>query len=113
MMNAEAAPIHVNIHIVTTLSISAADARRKVNRQVVPEPGIGLIGRDPDLVIEGERILWRVPIELSLPGVGDLGQVGHADVNARTGEVRADDAMLDKVIQHARRLAHGTALPPE
>lgn len=112
-MRAETAPIHLSLHMVTTLNISAADARRRVNRAVVTELGTGLIGRDPDLVIEGEQFFWRVPIVLSLPGLGDLGQVGHADVDACTGEVLADEAMRDKIIQHARRLYHGATLPAE
>jgi hypothetical protein len=113
MMGTETAPIHISLHVVTTLNITAADARRRVNRQVVTEWGTGLIGRDPDLVIEGERLFWRVPIVLSLPGLGDLGQVGHADVDARTGEVLADEATRDRIIQHARRLYHGATLPTE
>lgn len=112
-MRAETAPVHFSLHLVTTLNIAAADARRRVNREVVTELGTGLIGRDPDLVIEGERFFWRVPIVLSLPGLGDLGQVGHADVDARTGEVLADEAMRDRIIQHARRLYHGATLPAE
>jgi hypothetical protein len=110
MMETEAAPIHLSLHVVTTLNITAADARRRVNRQVVMELGTGLIGRDPDLVIEGERFLWRVPIVLSLPGLGDVGQVGHVDVDARTGEFLTDEATRDRIVQHARRLYHGATL---
>jgi len=107
------APIHLSLHIATTLNITAADARRKVNRQMVMELGTGLIGRDPDLVIEGDRFLWRVPVVLSLPGLGDLGQVGHVDVDARTGELLIDEAARDRIIQHARRLYSGATLPTE
>jgi len=104
------APIHFSLHVAATLNTTAADARRTVNRQVVTELGTGLIGRDPDLVIEGGQFYWRVPIVLSLPGLGDLGQVGHVDVDARTGEVLADEATRDRMIQHARRLYHGATL---
>jgi hypothetical protein len=110
---AETTPIHLSLHVVTTLNITAADARHRVNRQVVMELGTGLIGRDPDLVIEGEQFLWRVPIVLSLPGLGDLGQVGHVDVDARTGEFLTDEATRDRIVQHARRLYHGATLPAE
>jgi len=113
MMETETAPIHLSLHVVATLNVTAADARRRVNRQVVTDLGTGLIGRDPDLVIEGEQFSWRVPIVLSLPGLGDLGQVGHADVDACTGEVLIDEAMRDRTIQHARRLYHGATLPAE
>ena len=113
IMEVEAAPVHLSLHVVATLNITAADARRRVNQQVVIELGTGLIGRDPDLVIEGEQFLWRVPIVLSLPRLGDLGQVGHVDVDACTGEFLADEATRDRIIQHARRLYHGATLPAE
>ena len=113
MTETEIAPIHFSLHVVAMLNITAADARRMVNRQVVTELGTGLIGRDPDLVIEGERFFWRVPIFLSLPELGDLGQVGHADVDARSGEVLANEAMQDRIVQHARRLYYGATLPAE
>ena len=106
-MTVETAPIHLSLHVVTTLNITAADARRRVNREVVTELGTGLIGRDPDLVIEGEQFFWRVPVVLSLPGLGDLGQVGHVDVDARTGEFLTDEATRDRIVQHARRLCQG------
>jgi len=107
------APVHLSLHVVAILNTTAADARRMVNRQVVTELGTGLIGCDPDLVIEGERFFWRVPIILSLPGLGDLGQVGHVDVDARTGEFLTDEAMRDRIVQHARRLYYGATLPAE
>jgi len=110
MTETEVAPIHLSLHVVATLNTTPADARRMVNRQVVTELGTGLIGRDPDLVIEGEQFFWRVPIVLSLPGLGDLGQVGHADVDVRNGEVLADKAMRDRIVQYARRLYYGATL---
>jgi len=109
----EIAPIQFSLHVVAMLNITAADARRRVNRQVVAELGTGLIGRDPDLVIEGERFFWRVPIVLSLPGLGDLGQVGHVDVDARSGEVLIDEATQGRIVQHAERLYHGATLSAE
>jgi len=113
MTETEIVPIHFSLHVVAMFNITAADARRRVNRQVVMELGTGLIGRDPDLVIEGERFFWRVPIFLSLPELGDLGQVGHADVDARSGEVLANEAVRNRIVQHARRLYYGATLQTE
>ena len=113
IMEAETVPIQLSLHVVTTLNTTAADARRTVNRQVVAELGTGLIGLDPDLVIEGERLFWRVPIVLSLSGLGDLGQVGHVDVDARSGELLTDEATQGRIVQHAERLYHGATLSAE
>jgi hypothetical protein len=99
-----AAPIHLSFHVVTTLNVTAEEARRQVNCQVVTELGTGLIARVPELVIAGEQIVWRVPIVLSLPDLGDLGQVGTVDVDARTGDLLISTAAQEGIIQRARQL---------
>jgi hypothetical protein len=107
------APLALSLHVVASLNVTAADARRRVNRQVVSELGTGLIGRDPDLVVDGEALWWRVPIVLSLPNLGDLGQVGHVDVDAYTGEIHHDPVQQERIVQHARRLYTGATHPAE
>lgn len=106
-------PIHLSFHIVATLNVSAKEARRRVNRQVVTELGTGLIARTPELSIAGEQIAWRVPVVLSLPTLGDLGQVGAVDVDARTGELLLSEAAQRRIIQHARQLYAGATLQAE
>jgi hypothetical protein len=106
-------PIHLSFHLVATLNVTAEEARRRVNRQVVTELGTGLIARDPELAIAGEQILWRVPIVLSLPELGGLGQVGTVDVDARTGDLLLGAATRERIIQHTRRLYTGATLPAE
>jgi len=106
----QAAPVYLNVHLVVALNVTAEDARRMVNRQVVPELGTGLAARDPALVIAGEQVAWRVPILLSLPGLGDLGEVGMVDVDARTGAIALDAATQKRLTQHASRLYAGATL---
>jgi len=107
------APIQLSLHVVTTLNVTAEDARRQVNRRVVTDLGTGLIARDPELVVAGEQIVWRVPIVLSLPDLGDLGQVGTVDVNAQTGDLLINAATQERIIQHARQLYLGATLQAE
>ncbi len=107
------APVHLNLHLVTTLQFGPDDARRQVNRQVVPELGTGLIARDPELVITGEHVIWRVPLVLSLPGLGDLGQIGAVDVDAHTCDLLLSPATRQRIIRHARRLYTGATLQTE
>jgi hypothetical protein len=109
----ETAPIHLSFHIVATLNVTAEEARRQVNRQVVTELGTGLIARDPELVLAGEQIAWRVPIVLSLPGLGDLGQVGTVDIDARSGDLLLNPDAQEGIVQHARRLYAGATLQTE
>jgi hypothetical protein len=106
----QTAPFALSVHLAVTLNVTAEDARRAVNRQVVTELGTGLVARAPELVIAGEQILWRVPIALSLPNLGDLGQVGTVDVDARTGDIVLIPAAQEKIIQHAHRLYAGATL---
>lgn len=107
------APIHLSLHIAATLNIGADEAQRLVNQQVVTKLGTGLIARDPQLAIDEERVTWRVPIVLSLPGLGDVGQVGTVDIDAASGNLLIDADNQQRIIQHARRLYAGATLQAE
>lgn len=50
---------------------------------------------------------------LSLPELGDLGQVGTIDVDAETGEILTTTVAQERIIQHARRLYAGATLQAE
>lgn len=106
----QAAPVYLQVHLVATLNTAAEQARRIVNREVVVLLGTGLAARDPELSIAGERVSWRVPIVLSLPGLGDIGQVGTVDVDAQTGQTMLTEAAQARIVEHARRLYAGATL---
>jgi hypothetical protein len=97
--------VGISIHITTTLNVSAQAARQKVNGLVLDEVGTGVGSEEPALVVEQTRVLWRVPLVLSLPFIGRLGQVGALDVDAQTGEVLADSKILKGIVDYAERLA--------
>ena len=99
--------------MITTLNVSAEEARRQVDCQVVAKLGTGLSARDPEPIIAGEQIIWRVPIVLSLPDLGDLGQVGTVDVDARTGDLLINTAAQERIIQHARQIYNGATSQAE
>ena len=106
-------PVQLRFHITTTLNVGAEEARRLVNRKVVAELGTGLIAHDPELVIDGDKVTWRVPIALSLPDLGDLGLVGTVDVDAHSGTLLMNTDDRERIIQHARRLYAGATLQAE
>jgi hypothetical protein len=106
----QTAPIQFNFHLVATLNTSADEARRRVNREVVTELGTGLIARDSELVVDEEKVVWRVPIVLSLPELGDLGTVSSIDVDARSGRLLSEAADRQRIIEQARRLFAGATL---
>ena len=102
--------VNISINITTTLNVSAFTARQKANSLVLGEVGTGIGGDTPSLVVERQRILWRVPLFLSLPFKGRIGQVGSIDVDAHTGEVLADAKTLKGIGDHAERLAAGSGI---
>lgn len=108
-----ATPLHVSFHLITTLNVTADEARQKVNREVIPELGTGLVGQTPELRVIEEQVTWRVPIILSLSRLGNIGQVGVIEVDAHTGEVLTDTDVETEIIQHARWLYNGATLPTE
>ena len=103
----EASQVEITIHVSTKLNVTQESARRKVNVFVLSEIGTGLGGDMPMLIIAGERLCWRVPISLALPNTGPLGQVGHIDVDAQTGEILADAESIEGIVRHAERLLGG------
>lgn len=109
----ETAPVALSFHLVATLNITAEAAQRQVNHQLIPKLGTGLIARQPELMLVEEQIIWRVPIGLSLPELGDLGQVGYVAIDARTGELSISDETQERIIEHARRLYTGATLQTE
>ncbi len=78
--------LSVRIEVAADMNISAFVARKKVTGFVVDEISTQLRGREPTLVV-GKRIRWRVPVWLSLPPTGDLGEVGSIDVDVETGQL--------------------------
>ncbi len=99
------AQVDVTIHITSTLNVTAFSARQKVAGVALSEIGTGIAADEPELVVSRQRVLWRVPLFLALPGLGRLGTIGAIDVDAQTGEVLADHTALETLIRNARQLA--------
>jgi hypothetical protein len=101
--------LQVDIHLTAEVNVTAAVARRKVNAFLATHVGNLLLADEPALTL-GERIVWRVPVDLTAPPEGRLGRVGEVDVDVESGELLLDDAQIEEIKVHARRLAAGSAL---
>jgi hypothetical protein len=101
---------HLSIHIevAADMNISAFVARQKVTGFVVDEISTQLRGREPVLVV-GERIRWRVPVWLSLPPTGDLGEVGSIEVDVETGQLEITEVLIQEITLRAAELANRTS----
>ena len=97
------AEIEINIRVQTTLNITPVVARRKINVLMLERVGNLLHGGSPELFLT-DRVFWRTPVVLSTPSQGQIGQVGHIDVNAETGEMIIDDNLLKDIAENAKRL---------
>ena len=101
------AEVEINVRIRTTMNITPVVARRKVNVLMLEKVGNLLHGGSPALFLK-DRIYWRVPVILSTPSQGQVGQAGNIDVDAETGEMMMDNRVLEEIAEHARRLLAGS-----
>jgi hypothetical protein len=106
----DAAQVDITVRVSAKLNVTQTAARRKVNGFVLDEIGTGLGGETPTLVVQNDRLCWRVPVVLALVPHGRLGQVGQIDVDAQTGEILADDELIEAIVDHAERLVAGSSL---
>lgn len=58
---------------------------------------------EPSLSIT-ERIVWRVPVDVTDPVNGRLGRVGEIDVDVESSELLLNSAQIGQMEQNALRL---------
>ena len=103
--------LELNINIRANLNISAYAARQKVNTFVLEEVSYLMHAVEPILILD-KRICWRVPIFLSLPSQGDVGEVGVIDVDIETGQMHITPQLIQELESRAEFLAlHSTSTP--
>lgn len=101
------ADVRIEISVAAHLGITAQSAQRKVSRLMLEQVGNLLYGETPGLVA-GSRLLWRVPVWVSLPSRGPIGQAGVLDVDAQSGEVLYSEEQLRVLGEQARVIAQST-----
>ena len=90
--------------------VTAATARRRANRFILDKISY-LIGAEQPTLVETDRFVWRVPVALTYPDRGIVGQVGSIDVDAETGELLLTLETVKEIQRSARALA--ARLPQE
>ena len=101
--------VQVDIHLTADLNVSAYMARRQVTTYLIDHVSDHLCGEDPELIVAGERFLWRVPVALYLTASGRVGQVGALDLDAQTGQLYTTPARLIAIERRAHELAARSA----
>lgn len=104
--------VDISIRVSGEILVGSLAARQKVNRFVVSRIGNLCAAGEPEFLV-AERFGWRVPVLLTNPASGELGQVGEITVDAQTGEIHADEATITSIQQNARTLVAGSSLSAE
>jgi hypothetical protein len=104
----ETGTLTVQVDRTVEIVVSADEAQRKVSVFALMEIGNLLHGETPTLVV-GERVVWRVPVHLTRPSFGDLGQVGHIDVDVESGELVFTPETISLIERNAEGLVERLA----
>ncbi len=99
------APLRVDVHVEAEV-LGSEVARRKANVWLLINAGNLLGAENPRLCVE-ERLLWEVDVVLTWPTRGCMGTVGQLRLDAKTGEVLADEWTLQAIGESADALATG------
>src|SRR5580658_3531029 len=103
------ATLPIRSELTAQAKITPFVAQQKVTQFVITEISSQLRGDTPDLNV-GERLCWSVPVVLTSPARGNVGRVGEILVDAATGEVLADADAVQRMAEHAERLAQCSPL---
>lgn len=110
LMTLADAELDITVHVKSKINVTPFIARQKVNVLLLDKVGTGLLAESPLLVAVNGRLCWRVPIVLSLPGCGRLGEVGAIDLDMQTSELLITPFMIEAIIDNANQLAQSTTL---
>lgn len=91
--------------LTAEVQITSLGARQQVNLLMLERVGNLLLAGEPWLVQTAAGSRWRVPINLTYPGRGRVGQVGTLDVDATLGLVTYTEESLQSFRNEAEALA--------
>jgi len=100
--------LQIDVHLTAQVNISAMVARRKVNSFLALHVGNLLLAGEPTMTL-ANRIVWRVPVDVTTPGYGRRGQVGQVDVDIENGQLLIDEASVTLIRQNAQHLVASPA----
>lgn len=102
--------LEVDVKVTADVNVTAFSARQKVNSFVLSEISYMMHAGDPTLVL-ADRILWRVPVVLSQTSRGDVGEVGHIDVDIETGQLLVTPQIVAEIETRAAAIVERSSSP--
>lgn len=100
----EAGILTLQLNRQIEIKLSAAEAQRQVNHYVHMEISTQMHAQMPLLVV-GDQVWWRVPVHLTFPSYGDVGQVGFIYVDPVTGDIDNSPTRIAEITHNAENLA--------
>ena len=100
-------PFRVEAHFSGEIPMSPAEARRRVAQFLTAQVKLEAFAGTPVLLL-GDRLVWRVPVCLRLPGLGDeeVVHLGVIDIDVFTGEMMVPGPeQVSKMQKRANALA--------
>lgn len=94
----------LNIQRTLNIQVSQDEAQKAVTRYVALNLSNQMSGKAPVLFV-AERGYWRVPVHLTFPSQGDVGEIGAIDVDIESGELMITDKILEGIETRADYLA--------
>jgi hypothetical protein len=101
--------VHLQVSRSFEIKITDEEARRQVNRWVHNEVSYLMRGLPPTLVV-GEQVVWRVPVSIGFPRLGQMGIVGMVEVDVEIGTMNTSPDLQAQLIREAEKIAD--RLPP-
>lgn len=99
-----AGKVEINIRVSADMNVSAFAARQQVTGFVCDHISY-LIGAGTPSLVVSDKLYWRVPVMFTLPGQGNLGEVGHIDVNVENGQLMITDQLIEEIKSRAEAVA--------
>ena len=105
----DSGPLKITVDISAEIKVTAEEARRMVNRWLIEHVSI-LMGADKPTLAVGEKVVWRVPVHISYPHVGEAGIVGQVNVDVETGAMDNTSEKIAEMYECAKKIH--ARLPP-
>lgn len=84
------------------IPVSPETARRRANGYLGLNVGV-LLGADEPVLVLSQPLIWRLKVNLHLPHIGKVGQVGVIEVDALTSQVIPLSIEQNRSIQEGAR----------
>ena len=102
----EEAELSIKVEVSARVNITPFVAKQEVDDFLLNEVGNLLYAENPELLVDGKGMFWRVPVVYTLPSHGKLGTVGYLLVDVQSGEICRSLAVVEEIRRNAQALYH-------